>query len=186
MHKDTLKSLTHLRLREAKFLLGGRFYSAAYYLAGYAVESALKVVVAGKFREDTIPLKRFVDNIHTHDLERLIREAGMDDDFLEAKKHLVFRTHWQTVAEWKPEIRYTILHPDETIAVPARWADGEPIFDGRSGYGCGSGNGAGSGDGSGGDNDAPLLFEEGKKVFDLLNAIEHKIHGILPWIKRFW
>lgn len=45
MDRKDLQSLSRWRLLEAKALLGANLPSGAYYLAGYAVECALKLVL---------------------------------------------------------------------------------------------------------------------------------------------
>lgn len=63
--KQTLKKLAMARVEEAQLLLNNHRDSSAYYLAGYAVEMALKAYIAGPFQPDTIPDKGLVNVIHT-------------------------------------------------------------------------------------------------------------------------
>jgi HEPN domain-containing protein len=46
MNRADLQQLAELRITEAKVLLDNGFYAGAYYLAGYAVECALKACIA--------------------------------------------------------------------------------------------------------------------------------------------
>jgi len=46
MNRTELQRLSRIRIKEAKFLLDGGCYNGAYYLAGYAVECALKACIA--------------------------------------------------------------------------------------------------------------------------------------------
>jgi HEPN domain-containing protein len=46
MHRNDLMRLSRLRIREARVLLEAGEFPGAYYLAGYAVECALKACVA--------------------------------------------------------------------------------------------------------------------------------------------
>lgn len=47
--KKDLKILSEVRLEEEQSLLANRYYSGAYYLAGYSVELALKACIAKLF-----------------------------------------------------------------------------------------------------------------------------------------
>ncbi|MEA2905782.1 MAG: hypothetical protein QOI12_3169 [Alphaproteobacteria bacterium] len=66
--RATYQRLAELRLHEAKLLGQGGHPSGAYYLAGYAIECALKARIAAQFREHEIPDKALVNRIYTHDL----------------------------------------------------------------------------------------------------------------------
>lgn len=65
MKRSELKRLAELRVRDALRLLRGRRYDACYYLAGYAVECALKACIAKQFRASTIPDLGRVKSIFT-------------------------------------------------------------------------------------------------------------------------
>jgi HEPN domain-containing protein len=49
--QSTFRQLAEQRLAEAELLLANGFWSGAYYLAGYALECALKAKIASSFRE---------------------------------------------------------------------------------------------------------------------------------------
>ena len=66
--RETFQRLAELRLAEAELLVRSGYPCAAYYLAGYAVECALKAHIAGQFKENQIPDRAFVNDIYTHDL----------------------------------------------------------------------------------------------------------------------
>lgn len=55
MNRKELQSLAETRLADAKVLLKNRRYDAAYYLAGYAIECALKARIAGRTRRNDFP-----------------------------------------------------------------------------------------------------------------------------------
>lgn len=74
---EDLKALAELRWTDAEALLGADRHSGAYYLAGYSIECGLKAVIALSFRATVIPSKKFVNDIHTHDLASLIALAGL-------------------------------------------------------------------------------------------------------------
>jgi HEPN domain-containing protein len=46
MNRSDFHRLTEIRIKEAKVLLDRKCYEGAYYLAGYAVECALKACIA--------------------------------------------------------------------------------------------------------------------------------------------
>jgi hypothetical protein len=50
----------------------------AYYLAGYAMECALKACIARAYNQHDWPDKQFVAECHTHDLLSLVRLARLD------------------------------------------------------------------------------------------------------------
>ena len=91
-------------------LLAAGLYSGAYYVAGYAVELRLKALLADKFAAGAIPDRKFVNRIFTHDLEELIREAGLRDALEAARKaEPAFALHWSFISEWSEESRYDII-----------------------------------------------------------------------------
>jgi hypothetical protein len=55
--KSLLMALAETRRRDAEVLLLSGQYSGAYYLTGYAVECALKAIVASRFVQGAIPPK---------------------------------------------------------------------------------------------------------------------------------
>ena len=64
--RHDLQQLARLRLDDALFLQQVGRSSSAYYLAGYAVELALKACIAKLFQPDVIPDRAFVNAIYTH------------------------------------------------------------------------------------------------------------------------
>lgn len=55
MNRRDLKDLAAIRVREASLLLKNKQYSGAYYLAGYAVECALKACISKETRRYDFP-----------------------------------------------------------------------------------------------------------------------------------
>lgn len=102
-----LKKLTDLRLRESQALLKSRCPSGSYYLAGYAVEAALKVCIVKQFKPFTMPDRETVSKAYTHNFEHLIRLAGIEaDHHQELKSSVNYRANWSTVKDWSPDARY--------------------------------------------------------------------------------
>ena len=107
MNRADLKKLSNTRIREAKALFAAEEYSGAYYLAGYAVECALKACFAKGVKRHDFPDKR-VRDVFTHDLPRLINYAGLNDELELAKKASTkFVASWDVVCKWTEESRYS-------------------------------------------------------------------------------
>ncbi|WP_420238862.1 hypothetical protein ACOBR2_04500 [Telmatobacter bradus] len=79
MNRLDFQNLSNLRLREAKTLLEQGLDDGAYYLAGYAVECALKACIARQTQEHDFPDKKLVVDNHTHKLNDLLRLAQLSD-----------------------------------------------------------------------------------------------------------
>ncbi len=83
------------------------FYDGAYYLAGYAVECALKACIAKGTQRHLFPDKKRVDLSHSHDFAQLIRVAGLKDEHQERiKGDPVFETNCDVVNYWSEQSRY--------------------------------------------------------------------------------
>jgi HEPN domain-containing protein len=108
MNRSDLQRLTGIRIREARILFKAGEYSGAYYLAGYAVECALKACIAKKTRRFDFPDKSRALQSYTHNLRELLRLAGLNDD-LEAtqKTSEKFAAGWNEVCKWTEESRYS-------------------------------------------------------------------------------
>jgi len=57
MNKTELENLVAIRIKEADILLAADCYQGAYYLAGYALECALKACIAKQVKEFDFPDK---------------------------------------------------------------------------------------------------------------------------------
>ena len=82
-----------------------RRYAACYYLAGYAVECALKACIAKKFRRHDIPEPKLVNSTYTHKLGNLLDIAGLQGA-LQTVDDEELLTNWGIVKDWVPERRY--------------------------------------------------------------------------------
>jgi HEPN domain-containing protein len=108
MNRSDFQKLAELRIEEARILLNNKCYEGAYYLAGYAVECALKACVAKKTKRfDFPPKEKVVRELYTHNLSQLINQAGLQI-VLEARKKSViqFESNWAVVKDWKEDVRY--------------------------------------------------------------------------------
>lgn len=105
--KNDLEVLSESKLADALLLFERERWANSFYLAGYSVELALKACVAVQFQASTIPDKKFVSSIHTHEFSKLIGLAGLTAE-LRAKQDedSTFAANWGITAEWSPEARY--------------------------------------------------------------------------------
>ncbi len=100
-HRDQWQRLTQSRLEDAEVLLKNGRYDAAYYLAGYAVECALKARIV-RVLEGYFPPKQ---NLYTHNLKLLLDGAELAEDIVEEVDPLI-RGQWDIVTSWSEESRY--------------------------------------------------------------------------------
>ncbi len=107
MDRRSLQELSRIRLKEAKALQNLGLSDGAYYLAGYAVECALKACIAKGTRRYEFPDKRKVESSHTHNLRELAKVAGLDDARVEQEsRDPYFRKNWEAVQYWSEQSRY--------------------------------------------------------------------------------
>jgi hypothetical protein len=67
IYRRDFKALADLRAEEAGILLAERKTQGAYYLAGYAVECALKACIAKKTKRFEFPPKKaYVEKAYSH------------------------------------------------------------------------------------------------------------------------
>jgi len=101
------EKLMVLRLEEAKLLIDQkRDWDGAYYLAGYAVEFALKIrIITQLMKSDSFPDKKLAENFYKHDLTVLRRAAGLDD---EMERDATVSMDWDIVKDWSEQSRYKI------------------------------------------------------------------------------
>src|SRR5260370_26262619 len=96
-----LQRLAKERISDAKVLLAARHWSAAYYLAGYAVECALKACIDKLMKSEEFPDRNFAEKCWTHNLPHLLGLAGLKAD-LDAAMRVDpdLADNWNTVKEW--------------------------------------------------------------------------------------
>lgn len=113
------QQLTDVRLREAKALLDLGLWDGAYYLAGYAVEVALKAcVIKAVMATDAFPDKKFSENCWTHDLEKLITLAGLKTTWDAASKaDPDLWANWAITKDWSEQKRYHRIPDTEAKAL---------------------------------------------------------------------
>jgi hypothetical protein len=114
----TFQKLAQLRVDEAKALLGHRQSSGAYYLAGYAIECALKAVIAKQFRAEEIPDRALVNKIYERDLSKLLSLAGLEAELNAARRADSELDHrWSIVKNWTEQARYSIWTDKDAASI---------------------------------------------------------------------
>ena len=137
MNRIDFQNIAELRLRESKALLAAGFPDGSYYLAGYAIECALKACIAKRTLEHDFPDKKFVSESHTHDIGKLLQLAELKLELENAMKaDPGMRAALDTIQDWSEASRYD------------RRAEQEAL--------------------------------------DLIQAIEDRKGGLLPWITLRW
>jgi hypothetical protein len=98
VNRKDFQDLADVRIAEAGVLLAAGLWDGAYYLAGYAVECALKACIAKLTKaEDFPPDKDTIGKIYSHKLVTLLEVAGLKPVLdAEAKKDKDFEKNWTT------------------------------------------------------------------------------------------
>jgi HEPN domain-containing protein len=112
MNRADLKRLAMMRLSDARRLLRTRRNDAgAYYMAGYAIECALKACIARNMGQYPFPplirdaeLKQFY---YTHDLTALLKTARLEALLNQERAvNPTLDTYWGIVTQWSETRRY--------------------------------------------------------------------------------
>jgi len=137
MYRIDFQEIAEIRLRESRALLAAGFPEGAYYLAGYAVECALKACIAKRTREHDFPEKKLANDSHTHNLKELLRLAELNselDRLIAANAGMA--SALDKVLDWSETSRYQ--------------------------------------------------RKTAQDAADLLDAVEDRPGGLLPWIRLHW
>jgi len=107
MNRGDFQTIADIRIAEAQSLFAAGFFDGAYYLAGYAVECALKACIARLTNQDDFPDKEFALACYTHAIEKLVRAAGLTDQRdADAPAHSELSDNWDIVKDWTESSRY--------------------------------------------------------------------------------
>src|ERR1700686_671115 len=100
--------LAAIRIKEARVLLDRKCYQGAYYLAGYAVECALKACIAKLTQGDDFPPKPdVVRSLYQHDLASLLNRADLKSALESREQAMIqFKLNWAVVKDWSGQKRY--------------------------------------------------------------------------------
>jgi len=109
VNRIQFQRLAEERVRDAEALLNAGQWSGAYYLAGYAVECALKACIAKQTKLHDFPDKDRVLRSYSHRIEALVEEAGFkiarDRD---AVANVALGDNWSAVKDWDEKSRYEL------------------------------------------------------------------------------
>jgi hypothetical protein len=105
--RSDLQKLSSMRLREAKLLLSANSPDGAYYLAGYAVECALKACIAKSTNRHDFPDKQRANDSFTHNAKKLVVVAGLEPELEDAVRQSEFGRRWKIVTQWNEDSRYS-------------------------------------------------------------------------------
>lgn len=84
-----------------------RKFDGAYYLAGYAIECAIKACVARKTQRFDFPDKNLATQVYTHDLTELLKPAGLTQILKEEfRTDPALEVKWVVVKDWSEQSRY--------------------------------------------------------------------------------
>lgn len=115
MNRADFQQLADLRIDEAGVLLHHGKSDGTYYLAGYAVECALKACIARLTNQYDFPDKQFAQRCYTHSIKELVvlaqLQAQRDAD---AAANTALSANWTIVEDWTESSRYDRKSPDET------------------------------------------------------------------------
>ena len=78
MNRTDLQLLAEEQLADAELLLANSRFGAASYLAGYAVECALKACIAKLTKAEDFPNRNSTNRAYVHDLKKLAGESGAE------------------------------------------------------------------------------------------------------------
>lgn len=107
MNKSDLETLVDIRISEARVLLESENYQGSYYLAGYALECAIKACISKQVRQYDFPNKELAQKSHQHKLTDLLGVAGLKQKLSEKERaDLDFKLNWAVAKDWTVESRY--------------------------------------------------------------------------------
>jgi hypothetical protein len=109
MNRAELKQLSMDRVGDAEILLANGRWAAAYYLLGYAVETALKACIL-KFVEETGVIftdKKFAEKCWSHRFNELLKQANLEPTHgRDIAVNAPFDSHWSIASLWTEVSRY--------------------------------------------------------------------------------
>jgi len=124
MTRSDLQALSQLRLHEAQLLLQAASYGGAYYLAGYAVECAMKACIAKSTQAHDFPDKKRVNDSYSHDLASLLKTSGLEPVLKHARQASPgLGTRWDIAQEWNESSRYALWQKSDAESMLNAVAD---------------------------------------------------------------
>lgn len=109
MNRTLFRKISRQRVNEARSLLDAGYWPGAYYLIGYSVECALKACVSKQVKRYDFPDKKLANEAFTHNLEKLVRVAGLTPAFAKDRKsNPNLELNWAVAKDWNESSRYEI------------------------------------------------------------------------------
>ena len=109
VNRPELKQLASDRIKDAGILLDNGRWGAAYYLLGYAVETALKACIL-KFVEETGVIftdKKFAEKCWSHKFDELLKQANLEPTLgHDIGVNAALGSYWSIAASWTEVCRY--------------------------------------------------------------------------------
>jgi HEPN domain-containing protein len=109
VNRTELQQLARDRVEDARVLLDNSRWTAAYYLAGYAVETALKACIL-RFVEETGVIftdKKFAERCWTHRIEDLVKQANLEPvRGQDIGANATLGSYWGVAEAWTEVSRY--------------------------------------------------------------------------------
>ena len=112
-----LQFLAQSKADDAALLFAHARYANAYYLAGYAIEIALKACIANQFQQHVMPDKDMLRDLFVHDLNKLVTLAGLRGALSDKRRLDEFDANWTILEAWRPESRYEIVQEAQSRAM---------------------------------------------------------------------
>jgi hypothetical protein len=108
VNRRDFQLLAETRLVDARVLLAKGRFDAAYYLAGYSVECALKACISKSTKRYQFPLSaKEVNDIYCHDFKRLVKAAGLTTSLqTDQDSDQELQVNWAVVYAWSEITRY--------------------------------------------------------------------------------
>ncbi len=110
MTRTEWQRIAEERVLDAEALLDKQRWSAAYYLAGYAVECGLKACVevyVERHADVVFREKEYSKQCWTHDIEKLVALAGLKGQRdADIAANAVLDDNWLIVKQWSEIARY--------------------------------------------------------------------------------
>jgi len=120
------QALALTRVDDAAALLIAQRGSAAFYLAGYVVECALKACIAKNTTQYEFPASpEFVrEYVWTHNLKKLLAGAGLEQKLKnDASLGSQLDTNWATALVWSEGARYQTITLEQAQGLYAAITD---------------------------------------------------------------
>jgi hypothetical protein len=107
MNRSDFQRLADLRIAESRALLTAGLPEGAYYLAGYAIECALKSCIARRTLEHDFPDRKLANDSYTHDLGKLLQLAELKVELdAEMQSDPSMKAKYDAVLDWSETSRY--------------------------------------------------------------------------------